>query len=316
MIQGAISMPFDRSTETVNSAALVNLPLDAPLVLHCRSGARANKAIAILREAGYTNLHNGGGPTGPHELWYTLCSERGSHTHELSTLLQFFDLEGGSSTLTYVLADKESKEAIIVDPVLEQVDHYLAEVERLGCRLTLALNTHCHADHITGTGALKAQMPGLKSMISKTSGAIADILLEPNQLVEWAGGKRLLKVLPTPGHTNGCVSYLDAQAGAIFTGDALLIGGCGRTDFQEGSAATLFESIHTQIFTLPADTIVFPAHDYKGRRFTTIGEERRTNPRLTRPFSAFVDLMANLDLAYPKKIDMALPANLLCGVTD
>ena len=138
----------------------------------------------------------------------------------------------------------------------------LAAVETLGCKLTLALNTHCHADHVTGTGSLKAKVPGLKSLISKSSGAKADVMIEPDQAITWAGGRRSIRVLPTPGHTAGCVSFFDPVIGAVFTGDALLIGGCGRTDFQEGNAAQLYDSVHSRIFSLPDTTIVYPAHDY------------------------------------------------------
>jgi len=314
-IRGALSAPFDREKGTMPLSALGGLPFDAPLVLHCRSGGRVAKAEALLRDAGYTDVLNGGGPQGPAELWQTLCDERGVHAHVMPTFIQLFD-EGNSSTLTYILADEASKEAIIIDPVLEQVERDLAEVEKLGCKLTLALNTHCHADHITGTGSLKAKVPGLRSLISKASGAKADELLTPHQRITWAGGKRSLLVLPTPGHTSGCVSYFESEAGAIFTGDLVLIGGCGRTDFQEGNAALLYDSVQSQVFVLPDDTIIYPAHDYKGRRATTVGEEKRSNPRLTKPKAEFVELMANLSLPYPKKIDEALPANLVCGIVD
>ena len=117
----------------------------------------------------------------------------------------------------------------------------LAEIDKLGGRLVLALNTHCHADHITGTGALKQRVPGLRSAVAAAAGAAADVLLQDGDVITWAMGGRSLRVLATPGHTEGCVSYLDAALGAVFTGDALLIGGCGRTDFQGGSAATLYE---------------------------------------------------------------------------
>jgi len=237
---------------------------------------------------------------------------------ELGIFEQLFDGPapegGGSSTYTYLLGDADSKEAILIDPVLEQVERDVAAVNRLGLKLTLVLNTHCHADHITGTGELKKRLPGVTSVISAASGAKADRKLAPSEVVTWARGKRALKTLATPGHTNGCVSYYDASIGAVFSGDALLIGGCGRTDFQEGSAATLYDSVHQQIFTLPPATLVLPAHDYKGRTHSTVQAEREGNPRLTLDKPAFVETMANLGLAYPKKIDVALPANLMCGV--
>lgn len=237
-----------------------------------------------------------------------------------ASLVQLFDGPapegGGSSTFTYILADASTKEAIIIDPVLEQVERDLAEVAKLGCELTLALNTHCHADHITGTGRLKERVPGLRTAISLASTAQADVKLQPGQELAWGGG-HVLKVLPTPGHTAGCVSFHDAAlggCGAVFTGDALLIGGCGRTDFQGGSSETLYDSVHGELFTLPGGTVVYPAHDYKGNVQSTIAHEKSANPRLTKPKAEFVELMAGLGLAYPKKIDEALPANLVCGV--
>ena len=171
-----------------------------------------------------------------------------------------------------------SKEAIIIDPVLEQLDRDLAMVRALGCELTLAFNTHCHADHITATGKMKAAVgSGLRSAL-KGVWRQGRLLLEPDQVVTWAGGTRQLKVLATPGHTNGCVSYYDEAIGAVFTGDALFIGGCGRTDFQEGSAATLYESVHTKLFTLPGDTLVYPAHDYMDDATTITAEAHQSAP--------------------------------------
>jgi sulfur dioxygenase len=318
-IDGVLSAPWDRASQTLPLDAM---PADtaAPLIVICRSGSRAAKAIDFLRAAGYTAVLNGGGPLGPAELWETLVRERGALVHPLPGLLQLFDGAppdgGSSSTLTYVVYDTEAKEAIIIDPVLEQVERDMAAVAQTGCQLVLALNTHCHADHITGTGRLRQKLPTLVSAISAASGAKADRLLSDDQVVTWAGGRRSLRVIATPGHTNGCLSFYEEAIGAVFTGDALLIGGCGRTDFQEGSSATLHASVHTRLFTLPPDTLVYPAHDYKGRRFSTIGLEAKTNPRLTQPLEQFVETMGALGLPYPKKIDASLPANMRCGVQD
>jgi sulfur dioxygenase len=178
------------------------------------------------------------------------------------------------------------------------------------------VNTHAHADHITGTYLLKQKVPGLKSVIATTSGAQADIKLSPGDRVSFGG--RALFCRATPGHTDGCTSYVADDESFVLTGDALLIHGCGRTDFQGGSAEKLYDSIHTQLFTLPDHCIVYPAHDYKGRTSSTIGDEKANNPRLGggRTKEQFVDTMNNLNLDKPKKIDVAVPANMRCGIPD
>ncbi|KAL0127162.1 hypothetical protein PUN28_005444 [Cardiocondyla obscurior] len=219
-----------------------------------------------------------------------------------------------SSTYTYLLADVNNKEAILIDPVIEWVDRDKTIVEELGLKLKYALNTHMHADHITGTGHLKHLLPDCKSMISRTSGAKADIFLEPYDQVQF--GRHQLRVLPTPGHTEGCVTYVCDEQGIAFTGDALLIRGCGRTDFQGGSATILYKSVHEKIFTLPRNYRLYPAHDYNGRTVTTVAEEKALNPRLSKSQEEFVQIMNNLNLPYPKMIDKAVPANKVCGLYE
>ena len=222
---------------------------------------------------------------------------------------QLFDTSG-SSTYTYLIADGPGGDAVLIDPVLEMVDRDLKLIDDLGVNLKYAVNTHCHADHVTGSGLIKSKRPGVKSVIAEASGAVADVKVRPGDRV--AFGDLHLEVRATPGHTAGCLSYVFDDM--VFTGDALLIRGCGRTDFQGGSSETLYDSVHSQIFTLPDDTVVYPAHDYKGHRSSTVGEEKRLNPRLGKTKEEFVDIMANLGLAYPKKIDEALPKNMVCGV--
>ncbi|KAG8229901.1 hypothetical protein J437_LFUL009765 [Ladona fulva] len=173
---------------------------------------------------------------------------------------QLFDRE--SCTYTYLLADVQSKEAVIIDPVLELAERDAQLVKDLEFNLKYAVNTHMHADHITGSGLLKKLLPGCKSVIAKASGAQADIHLEPGDDVKF--GSHQMEVRPTPGHTNGCVTYVIHEQGIAFTGDALLIRGCGRTDFQEGDAKTLYNSVYQHIFSLPDHFHLFPAHDYKG----------------------------------------------------
>lgn len=223
---------------------------------------------------------------------------------------QLFEKE--SSTYTYLLADRDTKEAIIIDPVLETIDRDLKLINELGLNLTLAVNTHCHADHITSTGLMKKRLAGLKSAISKFSGASADILLSEGDKITF--GKHHLTVRETPGHTDGCTTLVTDDQSMAFTGDALLIRGCGRTDFQQGCPKKLYQSVHQKIFSLPDQCLIYPAHDYLGQTVSTVGEERKFNPRLTKNLDEFVHIMNNLNLPKPKKIDIAVPANLVCGV--
>ncbi|NP_998094.1 persulfide dioxygenase ETHE1, mitochondrial [Danio rerio] len=225
---------------------------------------------------------------------------------------QLFESE--SCTYTYLLADPDTREAVLIDPVLETVDRDLQLIQQLGLNLTVALNTHCHADHITGTGLLKKKVFGLKSGISKHSGAAADIQLSDGDSITF--GKHCLMVRETPGHTDGCVTYVTGDQRMAFTGDALLIRGCGRTDFQQGSPHRLYESVHQKIFSLPGHCFIYPAHDYKGQTVSTVDEEKKFNPRLTKTVEEFVKIMDNLNLPKPKKIDISVPANLVCGLHD
>ncbi|KAI7806107.1 persulfide dioxygenase ETHE1, mitochondrial [Triplophysa rosa] len=225
---------------------------------------------------------------------------------------QLFEAE--SSTYTYLLADTDTREAVLIDPVLETVDRDLKLITELGLTLKVALNTHCHADHITGTGLLKKKVFGLKSAISKHSGAAADIQLSDGDRITF--GKHNLTVLETPGHTDGCVTYVTEDHRMAFTGDTLLIRGCGRTDFQQGCPKRLYQSIHKKIFTLPGSCFIYPAHDYKGQTVSTVDEEKKFNPRLTKSQDEFVNIMNSLDLPKPKKIDISVPANLVCGLHD
>ncbi|XP_023939165.2 persulfide dioxygenase ETHE1, mitochondrial [Bicyclus anynana] len=238
--------------------------------------------------------------------WISSEMDRGSNFF----FRQLFDTV--SSTYTYLLGDTKSGEAVLIDPVLEHAERDAALIKELGFKLIYAMNTHMHADHITGTGKLKSLLPGSKSVISKSSGAQADLHLFDGDLVNF--GAYQLLATATPGHTNGCLTYIAHGQGIAFTGDTLLIRGCGRTDFQEGSSETLYKSVHSKIFTLPETYTLYPAHDYKGQTATTVGEEKKYNPRLTKSLKEFVDIMENLNLPYPKMIDKAVPANRVCGL--
>lgn len=224
---------------------------------------------------------------------------------------QLFDRE--SCTYTYLLGDTTTREAILIDPVFELAERDAQLVKDLDLELKYVMNTHVHADHITGTGRLKKMAgSGVKSLISEASGADADDVLGNSQKVKF--GQLSLEVRSTPGHTNGCVSYVFHDGRMVFTGDTLLIRGCGRTDFQEGDSETLYNSVHSQIFTLPEDYLVYPAHDYKGVMCSSVGEEKKYNPRLTKTLPEFKTIMSSLNLAYPKMIDKAVPANKVCGL--
>lgn len=245
-----------------------------------------------------------------------------SSEHSLPKLLFRQLLEKESSTYTYLLADAShpEKPALLVDPVDRTADRDLSLVKELGLKLIYAINTHVHADHVTGTGLIKTKVPGVKSIISKASNAKADLFVQPGDKIHFGG--LFLEVRATPGHTCGCVTYVTGdgpnqpQPRMAFTGDALLIRGCGRTDFQGGSSELLYKSVHSQIFTLPKDTLLYPAHDYKGYTVTTVEEEMLYNPRLTKDEEEFQSIMKNLNLAYPKMMDVAVPANMVCGLQD
>jgi sulfur dioxygenase len=227
---------------------------------------------------------------------------------------QLFDKE--SSTYTYLVADEKAGEAALVDPVVEQVERDLKLIADLGCRLVSVFDTHVHADHVTGAGTLR-ERTSAKTYVSARGGApCADVEMKDGYV---AGvGSVAITALATPGHTNGCMSFVIAAEGEplrVLTGDALMVRGCGRTDFQEGDATTLWGSVHDKLFTLPDDTLVYPAHDYRGHTVTTIGEEKRLNPRLggAMTLESFVTLMKNLGLPPPAKIHEAVPANRACG---
>ncbi|EKX40363.1 hypothetical protein GUITHDRAFT_96377 [Guillardia theta CCMP2712] len=222
--------------------------------------------------------------------------------------------EGASFTYTYILADEATKEAVIIDPVLETVERDVTLIKDLGLKVLYGINTHCHADHITGTGKMKQLLPEMKSVISGKSGAKADQHIQHGDVIKF--GRHKLEVRSTPGHTDGCVTYVLNDGVMCFTGDALLIRGCGRTDFQQGDPSLLYDSVHKEVFSLPDNCIVYPAHDYKGLMSSTVLEEKTLNPRLTKSKEEFVELMNNLGLPYPKQIDKALPMNLVCGIQD
>lgn len=219
-----------------------------------------------------------------------------------------------TSTFTYLLADLQTGDAVLIDPVLAQIERDIDRLEYHGLTLRYTLDTHVHADHVTAAGALRDRFQCQTVLSAQAGVRCADVVLADGEEVRF--GAYGLTARTTPGHTQGCVTYVTLDKKIAFTGDALLIGGCGRTDFQGGDARTLYRSIHAQVFTLPGDTLLYPAHDYKGRCVTTVSYEIEHNDRLgaARSEDDFVAIMDNLKLAYPKHIDRALPLNMGCGL--
>ncbi len=223
--------------------------------------------------------------------------------------VQLFD--PASSTYTYLLFDQESREALIIDPVDEQLERDLATLKEYGLKLRWTVETHAHADHITSAGQL-AEHAGAKTAAPEGCGiTTAAVQLRHEDTLKFGGEQ--IRALHTPGHTAGSMCYLWRDH--VFTGDTLLINGCGRTDFQSGSAQALYRSITEQLFSLPDATTVWPGHDYQGRTHSSIGAEKSGNPRLAgKSMEEFVTLMNNLNLPRPKRMDVAVPANLTSGL--
>mmetsp|Transcript_16097 Transcript_16097/g.35350 ORF Transcript_16097/g.35350 Transcript_16097/m.35350 type:complete len:421 (+) Transcript_16097:93-1355(+) len=315
-------------------AALDDMP--RPLMLQCKSGNRAGAGMLLwlAHRRGYSaqsavqlavdcnlKFYTNCATCGPVREWLVEQLPKGGDTILYPTsadsvvVEQLFDPD--TSTFTYIIGCRSSGDAVLLDPVLEQKERDLSIIEELGFRLKYVMNTHCHADHVTSGGMIRKQLPDVKTVISEASSAKADLYVKHGD--EVAFGELKLEVRATPGHTDGCVTYVlraPNQTPMCFTGDALLIRGCGRTDFQQGNAGMLWDKVHEQIFSLPPETLVYPGHDYKGRSVSTVDEEKRFNPRLTQTREEFIKLMDGLGLPYPKRIDVAVPANLVCGVQD
>ena len=224
---------------------------------------------------------------------------------------QLFDPQ--SSTYTYLLGDSRSGKAVLIDSVFEQVRRDTALLRELDLTLAAVLETHVHADHVTGAWLLKQQHGSAIAVSADSGAADADRYLAHGDRIEF--GERWLEVRSTPGHTRGCVSYVLDDESMAFTGDCLLIRGSGRTDFQEGDARAMYRSVKSQILSLPPTCLLYPAHDYRGLTVTSVAEERRFNPRLGGEIGEkdFVGYMSNLGLPHPKLMDIAVPANLRCG---
>jgi sulfur dioxygenase len=226
-------------------------------------------------------------------------------------LRQLFDQV--SSTYTYLLADERTREAVLIDSVFEQHARDAALIRELGLRLFYTLDTHCHADHVTGAWLMKMEFGSFIGLAREYAAENVDYPLAHGMVIRF--GEEALEVRATPGHTAGCMSFVTRDHVGVFTGDALLVRGAGRTDFQQGDASRLFRSIREQLFSLPDECKVYPGHDYDGRTSSTIGEERRFNPRIGGDAREedFVGYMQNLGLPHPKQLALALPANLRAG---
>src|SRR3954467_3406209 len=224
---------------------------------------------------------------------------------------QLFDAQ--SSTYTYLLGDSISGEALLIDPVFEQVRRDAALIHELNLKLQWTLDTHVHADHVTGAWFMQQRVGSRIALSAAGKATGAGRLLAHGDKVPF--GKRYVEVRATPGHTDGCITYVLDDHSMAFTGDCLLIRGSGRTDFQQGDPRRMFESVREQIFSLPAACLIYPAHDYRGVMVTSVDEERRYNPRLGGDVGVddFAGYMDNLNLPHPKQIDVAVPANLKCG---
>jgi glyoxylase-like metal-dependent hydrolase (beta-lactamase superfamily II) len=225
---------------------------------------------------------------------------------------QLFDHD--TWTYTYLLADAKTKEAVLIDTVKEQVERDLAILQELGLKLKYILDTHVHADHVTGAAKIRSAT-GAKTGLNKTAGVTCvDLALEDGE--ELAFGDFKIKAMATPGHTDTCMSYY--TEGMVFTGDTLFVRDVGRTDFQQGSNQKMFDSIRGRLFKLPKDTLVYPAHDYRGRMVSTIAEEEALNPKvgLSRSFEHFKSEMEAMKLGPPKRLHLAVPANLKCGADE
>jgi glyoxylase-like metal-dependent hydrolase (beta-lactamase superfamily II) len=226
--------------------------------------------------------------------------------------------EPQASAFTYLIGCEETGAAALIDPVIETVERDLELLRELRLTLAYTIETHIHADHVTGAAKLRDATGSKAAVPQKSDVANDDVEVREGEPI--MVGSLRVQPLYTPGHTDDhhCYFLDDPGCPRVFTGDALLIDGCGRTDFQNGDAATLYRSVHDKIFSLPEDTLIYPGHDYQGRRVSNVAQERARNPRLGggKPLAEFVAIMAGLNLPHPKMMDVAVPANRECGEVD
>ncbi len=309
-ISGSLPTAINLPLAVLADVAHEKLSKDATIMVYCHLGGRAAQAVKILQGLGYNNVSSIGGIE-----YYQSCHNFHHDTNEENTtsalnIEQLFDAPTG--TYSYLLWDEKTKQAALIDSVLEQVNRDIKLIKQLGLNLKYTLETHVHADHITGSGLLRKEFNS-EVMVHESSGlTCADRLLSDDDILKL--GEHDIYVMHTPGHTDTCVSF--HIEGAVFTGDALLIDGCGRTDFQAGDANKLYHSITEKLFVLDGETLVYPGHDYLGLTSSTIFREKEFNSRLGQQRSEvdFVAIMDGLDLELPKHIDIAVPGNMQCGL--
>ncbi len=312
---GSLATAKNIPLDTLSDVALDQLDKHETILVYCFFGGRADDAVKILENMGFTDVQSIGGVE-----YYQQCHSftetfednlpTTNHRSNNMKLEQLFDAATG--TYSYLLWEEKTKEAALIDSVLEQVDRDTKLIKQLGLKLKFTLETHIHADHITGSGLLRKEF-GSEAMVHENSESkCADRLLSDNDALTL--GEEKIYVMYTPGHTDTCVSF--HIEGAVFTGDALLIDGCGRTDFQAGDARKLYHSITEKLFVLGDETIVYPGHDYLGLTSSTIAREKAFNSRLgnNRSETDFVAIMDGLDLELPKHIHIAVPGNMQCGL--
>lgn len=228
---------------------------------------------------------------------------------------QLLDVKGGSSTFTYLLADEDTGDAVIIDPVIDNYSRDVQLIDELGLKLKFILETHIHVDHVTGAGRLRESFHHAQIAVGgENKLAEADIQIVEGTIFEI--GDIIIESILTPGHTNSCVSYF--VSGMVFTGDSLLIRSCGRTDLQDGSSKDLYHSIKGKLFELLDTTLVYPAHDYDGKLVSTVFEEKRFNRMINQQttLGVFEKIMGEIDMPIPEKMDVVIPINLNCGISN
>lgn len=333
-----LEVPYGLTFDTALAVVAALEALPGPVVIQCSTQTRAGAALALflghqqrwspaetIAWAGTAGLKFVS-VSQPLRNWVTAGllalaagaplrlapAQADAASHGVLILRQLF--EPVSCTFTYLLGDPVTREAVLIDPVVEKAERDAQLARELGLVVKYGINTHVHADHVSGTNKLKGYIRGMQSVLSAAAKAAAEVCVCDGDRLAFGG--RHLTVVATPGHTDGCISLVLDDGSAVFTGDALFVRGCGRTDFQQGSSERLHHSVHKLFAQLRDECVVYPGHDYQGHTKSTIGEEKAYNPRLGagRTLQDFVQIMADLKLPPPKQLEVAVPANMYDGV--